>query len=433
MMSEKYPVKRGKQRLLLMNRKYWIAIILAFCQFAMAESHTSGNPSILGKNSLINDTPDEQFLPVEQAFQLSAWQGDKTSLVLNWHIAPDYYLYKQRFSFKLNDSVNTPLKASLPVGKNKYDEYFGDSEVYYNQVNATLAYDEVMKAVTSGQAIKLGYQGCADAGLCYPPQTKFIQLSGGKVEIFNAIPTSEFTGSDPVTEEQGFTRLLASANLISIIGLFYLAGLALTFTPCVLPMVPIISGIIVNQQGQPSRRRCFALSLCYVLGMALTYALAGSITGFFGAEMNIQAKLQSPWILAIFASLFVALALSMFGAYELRMPNSYLERLFHFSNHQKTGTYSGVAIMGSISSLIVSPCVSAPLAGALVYIGTRSDPMLGGMGLFALGLGMGTPLMLIGTFGTSLLPAAALSPAVCVSFCRRPAVPVARARCASAA
>jgi thiol:disulfide interchange protein DsbD len=385
--------------------KYWFVIILAFCQFTMAESSTSEVPALLsGSGGSFNADQDIQFLAVEDAFQLSAWQDDQAFLVLNWHIAKDYYIYKDRFDFRLNDTEKTALQADLPDGKKKYDEYFGDTEVFYNQVNARIPYEEAMRAVTAGQVIKLSYQGCADAGLCYPPQTKFIQLNGSQIEIFDSPPVSDFQKPGLISEEQGFTRLLVSANLLSIIGLFYLAGLALTFTPCVLPMVPIISGIILSQDGQPSRRQSFVLSACYVLGMALTYALAGTITGFFGAELNLQAKLQSPWVLTVFASLFVVLALAMFGAYELRLPHKLLVKLHHLSNRQNGGTYSGVALMGSFSSLIVSPCVSAPLAGALVYIGSTSDPVLGGLALFALGMGMGTPLLLIGTFGTRLLP-----------------------------
>jgi thiol:disulfide interchange protein DsbD len=391
----------------MVKSKVWFVIILAFCQFTMAESSTNAVPALLsGNSSSFKADQGIHFLPVEDAFQLSAWQDDQTSLVLNWYIEKDYYLYKHRFSFNPSDTEKTALKADLPDGKKKYDEYFGDTEVYYNQVNAIIPYEEVMRAVTAGQVIRLSYQGCADAGLCYPPQTKFIQLNGSKIDIFDSPPVADFQKPELISEEQGFTRLLASANLLSIIGLFYLAGLALTFTPCVLPMVPIISGIILSQDGQPSRRQSLVLSTCYVLGMALTYALAGSITGFFGAELNLQAKLQSPWILTVFASIFVMLALAMFGAYELRLPHKILARLHDLSDRQKGGTYSGVALMGSLSSLIVSPCVSAPLAGALVYIGSSSDPLLGGLALFALGMGMGTPLLLIGTFGARLLPKA---------------------------
>ena len=392
----------------MVNVKYWLVIILAFSQFTMAESLTSGNPSFLSNNSSLDALSDENFLPVEDAFQLSAWRDEQTSLVLNWHLADGYYLYKHRFGFKLDQSEKAPLKAALPAGKQKYDEYFGDTEVFYNQVNATLSYEEVAKAVTESKTIKVTYQGCADAGLCYPPQTKFIQLTGGQIDILDAPPETKTLESALLTGEQGFTRLLASASLISIIGLFFIAGLALTFTPCVLPMIPIISGIVLGQKGHPTRRRSFALSLSYVLGMALTYALAGTITGYFGAELNIQAKLQSPWFLSIFATLFVALALAMFGAYELRLPNKLQSKLHDLSNQQKGGAYFSVAFMGSISSLIVSPCVSAPLAGALVYISSTSDPVLGGFALLALGLGMGTPLLLIGTFGTQLLPKAGL-------------------------
>lgn len=383
-----------------------LLIILAFAFFAMPSLPLSAEQPLLGNNSLSSALQQQpEFLPVDEAFQLSATHQDET-VTLFWQIAPEYYLYKHRLRFEQPGAASSPA-SEIPAGKAKHDEYFGDVEVYYGSLSVTLS-DLAAGAEGKPAALRVSYQGCADAGLCYPPQNRYLEFTGGNIRIASQSPDSGPAPSErsPITEEQEFTALLADAPLLKVLALFLAAGLALTFTPCVLPMVPIISSIVVGREQQPGRTRAFALSLTYVLAMAITYAMAGTITGYFGAELNLQMKLQSPWVLSAIALLFVLFALAMFGFYELRLPNALQSRLHNLSQQQQGGTYLSVAIIGILSSLIVSPCVSAPLAGALVYISSTGDPLLGGLALLALGLGMGIPLLLIGTFGADILPKA---------------------------
>ncbi|MCF7981206.1 MAG: protein-disulfide reductase DsbD [Pseudomonadales bacterium] len=383
-------------------------IILAFLQFATLSFAASTEQTFFSNSSAQSILPQQhEFLPVDQAFQLSAEQNGDTIRIF-WQIAPDYYLYKHRLQFERIDATAN-LSPEVPKGKEKNDEYFGDVEVYYDSLAITLP-NAARHLTETAPILRVSYQGCADAGLCYPPQNRYLHLEQSGLRIEKETPTSDIlaVADSPtnITEEQRFTALLTESSLIRIVGLFLIAGLALTFTPCVLPMVPIISSIVMGQDRQPTRRRAFALSLTYVLAMASTYAIAGTITGYFGAELNLQMKLQSPWILSFIALLFVLFALAMFDVYQLRLPNSLQSRLHQISHQQQGGNYIGVAIIGVISSLIISPCVSAPLAGALVYISSTGDPVLGGLALLALGLGMGIPLLAIGTLGVDILPKA---------------------------
>ncbi len=375
-------------------------IILAFALFATPSLFASTEQPLLGgdsANPLFSQQPE--FLPVDQAFQVSAVKQANGTLEVNWIIAKDYYLYRHRFQFESINPASTIVTPVIPAGIAKQDEYFGDVEVYYNSITVELLDAEPIKQ------LRIGYQGCAEAGLCYPPQDRFIRVQGTDISLTDSAVGAS-ANPIPVTQEQKFVQLLSDASLLKIVGLFLIAGLALTFTPCVLPMVPIISGLVVGQDPKPTKGRAFALSLTYVLAMALTYAAAGTITGYFGAELNLQMKLQAPGVLISIALLFVFFSLSMFGVYELSLPSSIQTKLHQISSQQKSGTYLGVAVIGVLSSLIVSPCVSAPLAGALVYISSTADPLLGGIALLSLGLGMGIPLLLIGTFGSQLLPKA---------------------------
>lgn len=379
----------------------FLLIILAFWQFATPALSASENESLFkqgpGSAAL---TPQQDFLPVDDAFKLTA-VTEQGSLRLTWDIAPGYYLYRHRLKFEQGTSA-APLTPEIPPGKAKQDEYFGDVEVYYSNLDVTLT------EATPPAQYRISYQGCADAGLCYPPQTRFVQLDafGTTITSVENSETASAAAPPSATEEQAFTELLIDASLVTVLGLFLLAGLALTFTPCVLPMVPIISSIVVGREQQTGKGRAFTLSLVYVLAMAVTYALAGTITGYFGAGLNLQMKLQSPLVLWAIAALFLLFALAMFDFFELRLPQTIQSRLFHLNQQQQGGTYFSVAVIGVLSSLVVSPCVSAPLAGALVYISTTGDPILGGLALLALGLGMGIPLLIIGTFGANLLPKA---------------------------
>lgn len=387
-----------------------LLLCLTGLQLTMASDLLTGNGTTTlntGNSSLSSSlNQPSRFLPVEQAFQLTSWVSENETsgqqqITLNWQIAPDYYLYRHRFIVKqLPD--NTPTKLDIPDGLAKKDSYFGDVEVYYQQAVLTIP----LEATATQGVYSISFQGCADAGLCYPPQTVFLQHNNQIATLSTSAPqTTTPQPSELLAEEQNdFTKLLASASLPTIIGLFFLAGLALTFTPCVLPMIPIISSIVIGQSENPGRFRAFSLSLTYVMAMAGTYALAGMLTGYFGAGLNLQLQLQSPLVIIVIAALFGAFALAMFGVYELRLPSSFQSKLQQISHSQRGGTYVGVALIGVISTLIVSPCVTAPLAGTLIFISSTGDPALGGVALLALGLGMGLPLLLIGTFGAQLLP-----------------------------
>jgi len=353
---------------------------------------------------------EDDFLPVDQAFQLTTEIGSDGAILARWEMPDGYYLYRHRFDFQtrpLEGEGATSVKlgeAEIPPGKHKVDEYFGEVEVYYQEAQARVPVASGSGAVEVG----ISYQGCADAGLCYPPETKWValNLSGPADGAASATAASGSGGGVPATEEQSMAALLSGGSLGLALGLFFLGGIALAFTPCVLPMVPILSSIIVGESATITRGRAFSLSLAYVLGMAFTYALFGTVVGLFGASLNLQAALQSPPLLVFFAAVFVALSLSMFGFYELQLPQRWQNGLNALGNRVGGGKHLSVVVMGALSALVVSPCISAPLAGALIYLSTTGDAMLGGGALLALGLGMGVPLLLIGASGGHLLPRA---------------------------
>jgi len=359
-----------------------------------------------GLESESNEIPD----PLDAfVFQVKP-HGD--GMAVNITLMPNTYLYRGKFSFKLNGEGFQLGAVELPKGKQKHDEFFGDIEVYYQQIDFALP----VQGSGAGYVIELGYQGCVEDRICYPPMQKFLQFNAadGTLAILDEAPTAAsatsaspaVTAKGELSEQDRFASIIANESWLIIIGSFFLAGVLLTFTPCVFPMIPILSGIIAGQGDNITTRKAFSLSLVYVLAMALTYAVAGAIVGRFGAEFNIQIWFQDPVILSIFALIFVGLALSMFGFYELQMPSFIQSRLTEISNRQKGGNLVGVAIMGLLSALIVGPCITAPLVGALVFISQTEDMVLGGMALFALGLGMGAPLLLIGTSAGKFLPRA---------------------------
>ncbi|MFO7593899.1 MAG: protein-disulfide reductase DsbD [Pseudomonadota bacterium] len=354
---------------------------------------------------------ESEVLDPEQAFRLEVEAVDGNTLLARWEIAPEHYLYKDKLTFELVDAEGIALgRAELPAGEEKDDEFFGRIQVYHDYVEARLPLQRENLEPTE-LTLKVGYQGCAEAGICYPPQKQTVNLSlpagqSGPATTAPAVgDSSTSAGSDiPMSEQDQLAAALAGGNTSWTILLFFVAGLLLAFTPCVFPMIPILSSIIVGQGEGITTRRAFTLSVVYVLAMALTYTVAGVIAGMFGA--NLQAAFQSPWILISFAAVFVALSLSMFGFYELQLPASLQGKLTEVSNKQQGGTLTGVAIMGLLSALIVGPCVAPPLMGALIYIGQTGDPFLGGAALFALSMGMGAPLVAIGTAGGKYLPRA---------------------------
>lgn len=360
---------------------------------------------------------DDEFLPVEEAFVFSHAVIDGGTLLVRWEMPDGYYLYRHRFGFKTREGSPLLLgEPAIPAGKAKVDDYFGDVEVYYHEVEIRVP----LLGKSAGQEVGVDFQGCADAGLCYPPETRWIALEGEPDDtpaVARESATNPATAAAEVpaapdeieameTEDRSFVRMLSEGSTATTLLLFFLAGIGLAFTPCVLPMVPILSSIIVGEGSGLSRRRAFTLSFAYVLGMAVTYAVIGTLVGLFGAELNLQARLQSPAVLGFFALVFVLLSFAMFGFYELALPSGLQERLQRLAPASGGGKHASVLVMGAVSSLVVSPCVSAPLAGALVYISQTENALLGGSALLALGFGMGVPLLLIGAGGGPLLPKA---------------------------
>ncbi|MFP3677888.1 protein-disulfide reductase DsbD [Pseudomonas sp. SIMBA_041] len=321
----------------------------------------------------INNSAD--FLPVREAFQLSLVDSTPQSIKLRFVATEGYYLYRHRFQFRADPAEVTLGVAQLPKGEQKHDEYFGDVEVYHGIIEVELPRTD-QRAFT----LAVTYQGCADKGLCYPPETERLSING--IGAPDQAPTQNW----------GWREL----------ALFFLAGLGLTFTPCVLPMLPILSGVVLR--GQVGGLRGFNLSLAYVLPMAACFALLGALMGLFGAQLNLQARLQSAWVLVPFATFFAVFALAMFGVFELKLPHAISSRLDRIAGRTEGGSLWGAAVLGVVSSLLVSPCVSAPLAGALLYISASGDALGGGLKLFMLGLGMGAPLLLVATGGAAWLP-----------------------------
>ena len=339
--------------------------------------------------SALSHAQETDFLPVDQAFSYeTSFSGDE--LQIHFEIADHYYLYLSRLSLKQDGQSIAFQTKQTPIEKD--DEYFGLVKVFKHKVT-------LFAQTTSSSIITLGFQGCAEAGLCYPPQQRDISL-------INIAPTPTSNANTVDAEDvSSITALLQSGSLAWQMLIFFALGIGLAFTPCVFPMIPILSSIIVGQ-GNITTRRAFVMSLTYVIAMALAYASAGVLVGYFGAKANIQLYLQSPWVLGTFAGVFVLLSLSMFGFYELQLPRVFQDKLNTINQNQQGGQLLSVAIMGVLSALVVSPCVSAPLAGTLVYISTTGDALLGGAALLALGLGMGLPLLLIGTGGSRFLPKA---------------------------
>ncbi|MBB71163.1 MAG: cytochrome C biogenesis protein [Legionellales bacterium] len=354
-----------------------------------------------------------QPLPVEQVFHPAATVTDADTITVHWDILPGYYLYKDRFQFKLAKPANgqaTP--AQLPEGIHREDDIIGKYEAYEQSVDIPLNVANAQGKIT----LLIGYQGCSENNFCYPPQAKQITLNlnipnsaGTGIkdidpdELAAALPHA--VGSPTSQSEQDkVTELLSQHSLWVSLLSFLGFGLLLSFTPCVLPMIPILSGIIIGHGKHISGLKAFWLSFTYVLAMSVTYAIVGVIAGFAGG--SIQAAMQTPWVITAFSIIFVLLALSLFGFYELQLPAKWQEKITGVSSHQQSGTYLGVAIMGVLSTLIVSPCVTAPLVGALAYIGNTGDAVLGGLALWAMGIGMGIPLIIIGTSHGKLLPKA---------------------------
>ncbi len=352
--------------------------------------------SSLSKSSLFDS--EDQVLTPDQAFKLTISPQDKNTVQASFTIAPGHYLYRDRIKFESKDA--TIERIVLPKGEIKKDPNFGEMEVFHQSFVAKIALKNIpdsLKKIT----LQATFQGCSEKGLCYSPIHKTIEVA-----LTSNTVSPEITKSN---DDQATTLLKGGKLWLIIIG-FFSFGLLLALTPCVLPMIPILSGIIVGDKKvhhhATSRLHAFNLSLAYVFGMSLSYTLAGIAAGLSGQLLS--SALQSPWMLGITAIIFVFLSFSMFGFYELRLPGSIENRMVNVANGIKGGQFIGVFTMGALSALIVSPCVAAPLAGALIYISQTHDVLLGGIALFALSMGMGVPLLLIGASAGHVLPKAGI-------------------------
>ena len=343
-----------------------------------------------------------ELIPPLLAFKPTARALDAQTAEVRFEIAKGYYLYRDNFRFAAEPSSIQLGKPELPKGKQKDDDTFGRVEVFYDEVAIRVPVERNSSGVLP-LTLNVTSQGCADIGVCYPPQKQSVSL---EMPDAGAPPAAGPVERAPTADESGrIARLLSGASAWVVIASFFGFGLLLSLTPCVFPMIPILSGIIVGagRAGRGvSHARGFTLSLGYVLGMAVTYAAAGVAAGFSGTLLS--ASLQNAWVLGGFALIFVALSLSMFGFYELQLPSFMQSRLSEEATHLKGGSLAAVTLMGALSALIVGPCVAAPLAGALLYIGQTGDAALGGAALFSMGIGMGVPLLAVGLSAGTLLP-----------------------------
>ena len=362
------------------------------------------NNLVQGFSGLKLNLFEDELLPPEQAFKFFANIVDGNTLQANWQIADDYYLYREKIELSVVENSNIRLADYvIPRGKPKFDEAFGQVEIFYNELsfNAPL-----IRRDPGAQTIKLlaKFQGCAERGVCYPPMQKTIELALPVATLASLNPVSIQTNAVKSSEQDQIAFSLAQNTFWLTLASFFGFGLLLAFTPCIFPMIPILSGIIVGHGEKVTVRRGFLLSLCYVLASAVAYTVFGILAALFGS--NLQAQLQQPWIIILFSSIFILLALSMFGFYNLELPKFLQAKLHNASDKHRNSGLWGAALMGALSALIVGPCVAAPLAGALIYIGQSGDAILGGSALFMMGFGMGVPLLFLGASAGSILPKA---------------------------
>lgn len=338
---------------------------------------------------------ESDFLPVEQAFPFSWQLNEQGAVLVTFDTQQGYYLYKSRFSFKGDEALSISQPSYSLAGEEKQDPYMGNVVVFHQPLEITLPY-------TGEGTLTVRYQGCADKGLCYLPQKQTIQLPPSLAPKTESQSESYFDLAALSTDTSTLSSFLSSAGKPKALLVFFLLGLGLSLTPCVLPMIPILASIIGGQEAMTGRKGA-ALSSAYVFGMATSYAITGILVTTLAKGVNLQAAMQQPWLLSIFAALFVLLALAMFGFYELQLPAALQQRLNQGSDKLGGGKMASVFAMGAISALVVSPCVSAPLAGTLLYVSTTQDWLFGGATLFVMALGMGVPLIAIGASGGRLL------------------------------
>jgi thiol:disulfide interchange protein DsbD len=347
----------------------------------------------------------DQPLPPEQAFVYEAIATGPNEILARFTMPKGYYLYRDKTSFSSADKNVTLGAPKWPAGKQHTDENFGTTTVYFDQVEVPVPVTRGKADVTT-LALTANFQGCKEGSVCYPMMERAVNVAlpvGGAAASPTVPSQSAAPTNAPSSSDSQFKKAL-NGSLWFVFGVFFVAGLGLAFTPCVFPMIPILSGIIAGAGENISTRRALVLSVVYILASAVIFTLAGVIAGLAGK--NLQAAFQTPWVLWSFAGLFVLLALSMFGFYELQLPSSWQSKIANVSNKQSGGSLIGVAIMGALSALIVGPCVTPPLAVAVLYIAEKHDAILGGFALFALALGMGAPLVVFGASAGKLLPRA---------------------------
>ena len=358
-------------------------------------------------NSDIFLSNEDEFLKVDEAFIFDFHQQDK-KLTVSFNIKDGYYLYQHQFKFTPENADISPVQ--LPKGIEHNDEYFGIQEIFPSSIEIPIE----VNATGDNPSLVIRYQGCAKKGLCYPPTTKTIPLdpvnnanNATNNDVLADLTTTSVANDQPEnkqSEQFELADMLAGDSLFLTLIAFFLGGLLLSFTPCVFPMYPILTGIIVGQGDKLSTKRAFSLSFFYVQGMAITYTILGIVVALAGAQF--QAMFQHPAVLIVLSVLFIFLALSMFGLFNLALPSSWQNKLNNISNNQKGGSYGGVIAMGAISGLVASPCTTAPLTGALIFIADSGDILTGASALYALSLGMGLPLLVLGSSGGKILPKA---------------------------
>ncbi len=375
---------------MIRNFFYLLLLTLSFFSHSVFAVLGNNNALSIGNNS-------NKFVTVDQAFPFSSFQQDN-HLFIDWQVKEGYYLYQDRITIT---AENVTLgDYQLMKAEPYHDEFFGDVNIYTKPLSIELPLSQYQL----GARVMIQYQGCAKAGFCYPPETRVVEISPFKVSTDSAkvsLPVTSSPSDFPTSEQDSLASKLAQSWWTPL--LFLALGIGLAFTPCVLPMYPILTSIVLGN-GQLSHKRALILSVVYVQGMALTYTLLGLVVA--SAGLQFQAALQHPYVLVGLSLLFVLLALSMFGLYTIQLPSTVQTWLNNLSNQQKGGSLAGVFAMGAISGLVCSPCTTAPLSGALLYVAQSGDLLTGGVALYALAIGMGIPLILVAVFGNKLLPKA---------------------------
>ena len=421
-----------------MNNAIKALLLLLSLFFTFNTMNVSAAGGIAGLSDLSSDLGlggnEDEILEPDVAFKLTTDVKDANNVVANWQIADKHYLYRNKFKFKLLEGEGVQLgSAVLPAGETKNDEFFGKIQVFHHGAEAVVPLTRTSNKATTVK-IQFTYQGCAEeTGICYPPIRKKISfnlpaggvvsssvlssgvissgdISSGAVSTSNnssaAVTTTAAAKQAFVSEQDKSLQVLQTGDLLEILVYFFLGGLALAFTACMYPMIPILSSIIVGHGENINHSKAFAISMAYVQSMAVTFGLLGAAVALFAGGVNLQAYFQSPWILIPFSILFVGLAFSMFGFYAIQMPASVQSWLSNFSNKQEGGSLHGAIFMGAASALIIGPCAGPVIIGALAYVAAESDPLIGFLAMFILGNGLGLPLLAVGTFGGHVLPKA---------------------------